>query len=485
LSISLDVVAREALLANGFQPDAGDEVRAELSALRKPEARSDVRDLRSLLWSSIDNVTSRDLDQIEFAEETRDGGIVLRVGIADVDALVPEGSAIDRHAFTNATSVYTGVDVYPMLPEELSTDLTSLNEGEDRLVVVAEQEIGPDGTVRRREVYRALATNHAKLDYESIGAWLEGRGPEPARLVANDALEAQLWLHDRAAALLRRSRERAGALSFDTVEATPVAKDGKIESIAVIRKNRARDLIEDFMVSTNVAVARYLAEQKRSAIRRVVREPKRWSRIVAIAAEYGTTLPAEPDARALSAFLGARRLADPVRFPDLSLSIVKLLGPGEYVLDRAGPDDDEGHFGLAAHDYSHATAPNRRYSDLVVQRLVKAAVAGEPAPYTDDELAAIAKQCTERENAANRVERVTRKAAAAILLADRVGSTFDAIVTGVNRDGTYVRLLSPPAEGRVMKGQQGMDVGERVRVKLVRTDARKGHIDFEGVVGSG
>jgi len=224
-----------------------------------------------------------------------------------------------------------------------------------------------------------------------------------------------------------------------------------------------------------------MLEEQRSAIRRVVREPRRWPRIVALAAGLGATLPATPDAAALAAFLASRRAADPLRFPDLSLSIVKLLGPGEYVLDRPGKADDEGHFGLAANDYSHATAPNRRYADLVTQRLVKAAIAQAPAPYTDDELAAIAKQCTEREDAANRVERVTRKAAAAELLAHRIGSVFTAIVTGVNKNGTFVRLLSPPAEGRVVRGEQGMDVGERVRVRLIHTDAAKGHIDFEGV----
>jgi VacB/RNase II family 3'-5' exoribonuclease len=476
---SLSQVARQALLDNGFQPDAGDEVRAELSRLTAPAGSNGVRDLRSLLWSSIDNATSRDLDQIEVADQTADGGIVLRIGIADVDALVPKGSAIDQHAMANATSVYTGVHVYPMLPEELSTGLTSLNEAEDRLVLVIEIELAKDGAVRRHDVYRALATNHAKLSYEDVGAWLEGHGPEPEKAAANDALEAQLWLQDRAASLLKNVRESAGALEFETIEATPVAKDGKVESLSVTRKNRARDLIEDFMIAANVAIAQILAEKQRSAIRRVVHEPKRWERIVTIAAQYGTTLPATPDPRALSAFLGLRRAADPLRFPDLSLSIVKLLGPGEYVLDKPGPSDDQGHFGLAANDYSHATAPNRRYADLVTQRLVKAAIAGAPAPYTDDELAAIAKQCTDRENAANRVERVTRKAAAAILLEHRIGSVFDAIVTGVNKDGTYVRLLSPPAEGRVMKGEKGMDVGERVRVKLVRTDARRGFIDFE------
>jgi VacB/RNase II family 3'-5' exoribonuclease len=477
----LSSVALQALHDNGFTPDADDAMRRELAAMTPEPSTPDVRDLRALLWSSIDNAESRDLDQIEFSEGLPDGGVRLRIGIADVDALVRKGSAIDAHARANATSVYTGMAVYPMLPEALSTDLTSLVEGADRVVLVIELVVNTDGTARSHDVYRAVATNRAKLAYDSVGAWLEGRGPVPPAVAHTSGLEEQLWLQDRTASLLKGMRERAGALEFDTVEATAVGQNGKVQSIAVTRKNRARDLIEDFMIAANVAIAQYLAEQGRSAIRRVVRVPKRWSRIVDIAAGFGVTLPAEPNAKALSDFLAARRAADPLRFPDLSLSVVKLLGPGEYLLDLPGPADDQGHFGLAAHDYSHATAPNRRYADLVTQRLVKAAIANAPPPYSDDELAAIAKQCTERENAANRVERIARKAAAAILLAERVGSTFDAIVTGVNKDGTYVRLLSPPAEGRVMRGQQGMDVGERVRVRLLSTDPARGFIDFEGI----
>ncbi|MDB4899230.1 MAG: ribonuclease [Gemmatimonadetes bacterium] len=474
-------VARQALHDNGFTPDADDAMRRELARLTAAVPTPDVRDLRGLLWSSIDNAESLDLDQIEFAEALADGGVRLRIGIADVDALVPKGTAIDAHARANATSVYTGVAVYPMLPEVLSTELTSLVQGADRVVVVIELVMNADGTPRSHDVYRAVATNRAKLAYDSVGAWLEGRGPVPPAVANASGLEEQLWLQDRCASLLKGLRERAGALEFETVEATAVGQNGKVQSIAVTRKNRARDLIEDFMIGANVAIAQYLAEQGRSAIRRVVRVPKRWNRIVDIAAGFGVSLPAQPDAMALSGFLTTRRAADPLRFPDLSLSIVKLLGPGEYVLDLPGPADDQGHFGLAAHDYSHATAPNRRYADLVTQRLVKASIAKAPPPYGDDELAAIAKQCTERENAANRVERITRKAAAAILLADRIGSVFDAIVTGVNADGTYVRLLSPPAEGRVVRGQHGMDVGERVRVRLLSTDPTRGFIDFEGL----
>jgi ribonuclease R len=474
-------VALQSLRDNRFTPTLDDAARRELSALTAPALPPELRDLRALLWSSIDNPESRDLDQIEVAELLPDQGIRLRIGIADVDALVTKGSAIDRHAAVNATSVYTGVAVYPMLPEELSTGLTSLNQDADRLVVVIELDLAPDGTPRAHDVYRAVARNRAKLAYDSVGAWLEGRGPVPPLVAQTPGLEEQLWLQDRAASLLKTLRQKAGALEFETIEATAVEKNGRVESLTVARKNRAKSLIEDFMIAANVAIAQYLAEQQRSAIRRVVHVPKRWNRIVAVAAGFGATLPAQPDAKALSAFLGERRAADPLRFPDLSLTIVKLLGPGEYALDRPGPDDDEGHFGLAASDYAHGTAPNRRYADLVTQRLVKAAAARLPAPYSDDELAAIAKLCTERENAANRVERVTRKAAAALLLHDRIGSTFDAIVTGVNKDGTYVRLLSPPAEGRVLHGEKGMDVGERVRVKLTGTDARRGFIDFDGV----
>ena len=478
---TLDAVARQALIDNHFRPELDAAALREVDMLRAPAVPGDVRDVRDLAWSSIDNTESRDLDQVELAESRPDGGVRLRIGIADVDAFVTKGSALDAHAAANATSVYTGVAVYPMLPREISENRSSLLDGADRLVVVVELELSKEGTVRGGDVYRARLRNHAKLSYDTVGSWLEGRGPVPSVVAALPGLEQQLWLQDRTASLLKSLRQQAGALEFDTVEASAVGQNGKVQSITVTRKNRARDLIEDFMIAANVAIARYLAEQQRSAIRRVVRVPRRWDRIVAVAATFGTALPATPDPRALAAFLGARRAADPLRFPDLSLTIVKLLGPGEYVLDKPGTADDEGHFGLAAHDYSHATAPNRRYADLVTQRLVKAAIAKAPAPYSDAELDAIARQCTERENAANRVERIARKAAAALLLEHRIGSVFDAIVTGVNRDGTYVRLLSPPAEGRVTRGEAGMDVGDRVRVKLTSTDAAKGFIDFAGV----
>jgi exoribonuclease-2 len=374
--------------------------------------------------------------------------------------------------------VYTGVDVFPMLPEKLSTNLTSLNEGEDRLAIAIETVVNEGGDVISCDVYRAMVHNHAKLAYPEVGAWLGGEAP-PKKVAGDKALREQLTLQHEASKRLKAERVRNGALEFDTIEATPISQNGRIVDLQVIRKNAARDLIEDFMIASNVAIAKFLEARGRSGIRRVVREPERWDRIVELAGRYGTTLPPEPDSLALAHFLAERRAADPDRFPDLSVSIVKLMGPGIYALDLPGKDPG-GHFGLATHDYSHATAPNRRYADLVTQRLVKAALANTAAPYSNDELADVAARCTEREDAENKVERTVRKIVAALLLSDRIGHSFDAIVTGVNQKGTFVRTFHPPAEGMVVRNHQGFDVGDRVRVKLVSTDPEKGYIDFEG-----
>jgi exoribonuclease-2 len=365
-----------------------------------------------------------------------------------------------------------------MLPEKLSTDLTSLNEGEDRVAVAIETVVDHQGDVVSYDVYRALVNNKAKLAYEAIGAFLDGE-PPPEKVAGNQALAEQLRLQDQASRRLKAERARNGALEFDTIEATPVAKDGRIVDLKILHKNRARDLIEDFMIASNVAIAKFLESKNRSGIRRVVREPERWGRIVELAGRYGATLPDTPDSIALAHFLIDRRKADPERFPDLSLAIVKLMGPGIYALDLPGKDPG-GHFGLATHDYSHATAPNRRYADLVTQRLVKAVLANKPAPYTNEELAAVAEHCTEREDAENRVERSVRKTAAALLLSDRIGETFDGIVTGANEKGTFVRTIKPPAEGMVVRDHEGFDVGDKVRVKLVAADPNRGFIDFEG-----
>jgi VacB/RNase II family 3'-5' exoribonuclease len=475
----IHAAARRILLAANFEPDIDAAGHKQLDALTAPAPTpAGVRDLRPLPWSSIDNTESRDLDQVEVAEALPDGSIKLIVGIADVDSLVPKGSPLDEHALANCTSVYTGIDVFPMLPEKLSTDLTSLNESADRLAIAIETVVDRNGDVTSFDVYRAMVHNYAKLAYESVGEWLGG-GTVPEKVKGNAVLSNQLKLQRDASQRLKAERLRNGALELETIEATPVTKDGRIVDLAVVHKNQARDLIEDFMIASNVAIAKFLEARGRSGIRRVVREPERWGRIVELAKRYGTTLPDNPDSLALAKFLAERRAANAERFPDLSLSIVKLMGPGIYALDLPGKDPG-GHFGLATHDYSHATAPNRRYADLVTQRLVKAALADQPAPYSNEELASVAARCTEREDAENKVERTIRKTAAALLLRDRIGETFDAIVTGANDKGTFVRTIRPPAEGMVVRQHEGFDVCDRVRVKLVGADPNRGFIDFEG-----
>jgi exoribonuclease-2 len=492
--VDLASAARRIALARGFEPEAGPDVAREVASLRPPDlTAAGARDMRQLLWSSIDNEESRDLDQIEYAEETENGAIHLLVGIADVDALVPRGSATDAHAQKNSTSLYTGVAIFPMLPNELSAGLTSLLPDQDRLAIVVELVVDRDGGVRRSDAYRAIVRNKAKLVYESIGAFLEGVGssdsgvgsallgvgkPHTSNPIPQSLLP-QLELQREAAKRLKTERLRAGALELETIEARPVTRDGRVVDLIVTRKNLARDLIEDFMIAANIAIARFLEAHGSSGIRRVVREPERWNRIVDLARQRGTTLPTTPDSQALAAFLSKERAKDALRFPDLSLSIVKLLGRGEYALDLPGKDPGP-HFGLAVHDYSHATAPNRRYADLVQQRLVKAVLSGQPQPYANDELAAIAAHCTEREDMAQKVERQMRKVVAAQLLGDRIGQTFEGIVTGASEKGTYVRLLRPPAEGRVVKGERGMDVGDRVNVRLIHADPTRGFIDFAG-----
>ena len=469
--IDMREVARRVLLDNGFRI----EVPRELDATVAREQFADAKDLRGLPWSSIDNETSQDLDQLEVAERLDGGAIRMYVAIADVDAFVPAGSPIDDYAANNTMSLYTGVQTFPMLPEILSHGESSLLEGQERLAMVTEMVVRPDGSVDEAQtrIYQARVQNKAKLVYEDVGAWLESGGDPPR----DEAIQDQVQLHDDAAQRLRERRFDRGALELETIEARAVAKGGRIIDLELQHKNRARELVEDLMIAVNGATARFLETRGYSSIRRIVRAPKRWERIVELAAELGTTLPMQPDRRALSDFVAKRRKADPLRFADLSLSIVKLLGPGEYVLQRS-TDPDIGHFGLAVDDYAHSTAPNRRYPDLITQRLLKAAQAGERSPYSDDQLLAIAAHCTERENAARKVERTMRKVAAAVLLSSRIGETFDAIVTGVADKGTFARLFRPPAEGRIVKGEQGLDVGDLVKVKLVDTEPTRGFIDF-------
>lgn len=469
------------MLQRGLQPDFPPAVAAELAALDHAATPSgaDIRDLRDLPWCSIDNDDSRDLDQLTVARgDAGDAGIL--VAVADVDALVSMHCAIDAHAEANTTSVYTAAGVFPMLPEKLSTDLTSLGEAESRLAVVVDMQVDDAGQMTASDVYRARVRNHAKLAYDSVAAWLDGIGPAPARLAAVKGLDAQLRTQDAVAQRLKRSRQARGALTLETLEVRPVFEAGALADLRPDAKNRAKELIENFMIAANVATTTFLGRNGFPTLRRVLRSPERWQRIVELAAGLGGTLPASPDAGALDVFLRQRRKADPAAFADLSLSVVKLLGSGEYAVELPG-GPAEGHFGLAVDDYSHSTAPNRRFPDLVVQRLLKAALAGRASPYSNDELRALASHCTQQEDNATKVERQVQKSAAALLLARRIGTQFDAIVTGASAKGTWVRISNPTVEGRVVRGFEGLDVGDAVRVKLVHTDALRGFIDFAHV----
>jgi exoribonuclease-2 len=480
VAIDLHARAYQAMLEAGFHPDFPPDVLREAECARRQPAPAngvDPHDLRGLLWSSIDNDSSRDLDQVEYAERLADGGVRLLVGIADVDSIARKGSATDGQAARESTSVYAAVATFPMLPEQLSTDLTSLLDAQDHLAMVIELRLGDSGEVTRHDVYPAWLRNRAKLAYSSVGAWLEGQGPVPPA-AAIPGMEAQLRLQLETAEKLRLLRKQQGALTFGSIETAPVIENRQLKDLAVRRHNVAEEIVESFMVAANVAMAKHLKEKGLPSIRRVVRTPKRWDRIQAIAARFGTELPPVPDPRVLSGFLDQRKMADPLHFADLSLSVVKLLGPGEYVVETPGAEH-EGHFGLAAHDYTHSTAPNRRYADLVTQRLLKASAANEPAPYSEAELRAIAAHCTEREDAARKVERLMHKVIAANLLSRRVGELFDGIITGASPKGTYVRLLDFPAEGKVVRGTQGIDVGDRVQVRLAGVDIPRGFIDFE------
>ena len=473
-TVDLAAMARQEMIARGFEPDIPRAAQQQAEQAR--QVADGVTDLTALLWSSIDNDDSRDLDQIEWAERTS-GGIRMLVGIADVDSAIAKGTPVDAHAATETTTVYAGIRVFPMLPERLSTDRTSLSEGEERVAVVIEFTVAADGAVSSSRIYRARVRNRAQLTYGGVGPWLEGKAQIPERVARVDGLEAQLRLQNEAAHLLRAARDRMGALTFDRAELQAVVDDGRVQSVQGRRANTASRLIEDFMIAANETMAKMLRSAGVASIRRVVRAPERWPRMVQLAESVGDTLPPEPDAAALNALLLRRKKADPEHFADVSLSVLKLMGPGEYVAAEPGGEMD-GHFGLAAHDYTHSTAPNRRFADIVTQRLVKAVIAKAPAPYTEAELTAIARNCTLKEDAARKVQRDMTKRLAAVALASHVGEQYAAVVTGVTPKGVFVRVSEPPVEGRLMRGERGLDVGDRVQVELLATDAEHGFIDF-------
>jgi exoribonuclease II len=482
--IDLQTVAKDVMRQHGFAPDFPPEVQQQLADLRAHPpaimAGGDVRDLRDRLWSSIDNDTSRDLDQIEVAERLPNGDAKVLIGIADVDAFVPKLSAIDQHAARETTTIYAGIRNFPMLPEELSTGKTSLLQNQDRLSVVIEFVVDSDGHVTSSDVYRAVVRNQAQLQYNSVGAWLEGTASAPPKVAASVDLQSQLRLQSDIAQKLKTRRFDNGALNLQTDEAYPLVQNDLIVDVVKQEKNHATELIEDFMIAANGVVARML--EKVSSLRRIVRKPERWDRIVQLAAAHGGKLPADPDSKALNDFLVKRKAADPDHFADVSLAVIELIGPGEYVLERPG-DPEPGHFGLAVQDYTHSTAPNRRFADIVTQRIVKAMLVSRADPYSDAELEAIAANCTEKGDAERKVEREMAKRLAASAMQHRIGAVFDAIVTGATPKGTFVRVWQPHVEGLLAQGQQGADVGDRMRVKLIRTDVQRGFIDFARVAG--
>jgi len=477
---TLQRIARRVMIEKGLLPDFTPQAIHELGEIHGPAINVDksTRDLRDIPWCSIDNDDSLDLDQLTAAMPVSGEAVKILVAIADVDAVVKKRSALDDHAKQNTTSVYTAAEIFPMLPEKLSTDITSLNFESDRLAIVVEMTISHEGSLQSSDVYQAIVRNRAKLAYKSVAAWLDGSGPMPQAIGTVSSLVDNLRLQDRVAQMLKSIRHEHGALDLETIEARPVFEGDEVKDLEADRRNRAKDLIEDFMIAANGVTARYLASKNIPSIRRVVRTPKRWDRIVDIASEHKFLLPQQPDSKALDQFLLSVKSADPVRFPDLSLSVIKLLGAGEYVVELPG-GNAVGHFGLAVKDYAHSTAPNRRFPDLLTQRLLKAAMSGQSSPYTNEELDILAKHCTVEEDAAKKVERQVGKSAAAMVLESRVGEKFDSIVTGASVKGTWVRLLHPPIEGRLIRGYEGKDVGHRIRVQLVHTDIERGYIDFK------
>ena len=478
----LQRIARRAMLERGLLPDFSSQAIAQLNEIQDilPKIDASIHDLRNLLWRSIDNDDSNDLDQLTVAQDLPGGTIKILIAIADVDVFVNKASALDNHAKHNTSSVYTAAQIFPMLPEKLSNDITSLNFDAERLAIVIEIIIAADGSIQHSDIYRALVRNHAKLAYNSVAVWLDGSEPIPPAVGDVIGLAENLRLQSSVAHKLKALRHLNGALEFETIEARPVFDADEITDLAVDKKNSARDIIEDFMIAANGVTARFLASKDFPLMRRVVRTPKRWNRIVELALDRNFVLPMEADSKALDEFLAAERAADPLRFADLSLSVIKLLGPGEYVVDFPG-GDSLGHFGLAVKDYAHSTAPNRRFPDLITQRLLKAAIANKPVPYSNDELVLLARHVTVMEDATKKVERQVGKAAAAILLESQIGKEFDAIVTGASAKGTWVRILHPPVEGRLAGSYDGEDVGHRLRVELVHTDVERGYIDFKKI----
>ncbi len=475
----LTELAKKAMLEYQFLPEFPITVEQEVNQIPSPviPTSDSVQDLRDKLWFSIDHYDTRDIDQLTYAEPLSDGQVKLYIAIADVDSLVKKNSAIDHYAEHNATSIYTPTKTFFMLPEKLSTQFTSLNEREDRMAIVIEVIITPNGAIEQHRLYPAYVRNQAKLTYSHVTTWLDNQGSIPIRVSKIAGLEEQIKFQDKIAHQLKAYRVQQGALILDKIEPYVIFMNGQIVGLQVSERNRAWDLIENFMVIANTAAARFSRDHHLPLLRRVIRTPKRWDRLLEIAKKYGEILPEQPNAKALDLFLLKRRLIDPLHFAELSLIVIKLLGNGEYVAEHPEENPME-YFGLALRDYVHATAPNRRYSDLIIQRLLKAGLQNQSSPYLSQELEALAKHCTEKEDKATKVERKMRKSAAALLLSSKLNQTFDAIVTGASLEDRWVRIFDPPIEGKVIQGYENIDVGDRIQVKLVSVNVEQGFIDF-------
>lgn len=472
-------IADSVMLERGLEPEFSKEVELQLQDIHEAAIESSpmIKDLTHLSWCSIDNDDSLDLDQLTVVEQLDHQNIKIYVAVADVDAVVKKHSAIDDHAWINTTSVFTSAKIFPMLPTKLSNDLTSLNHLQERLALVTEMVIAPEGVVLESTIYRAKVVNQAKLAYDAVSAWLDGKAEIPNSINQVAGLDDKLKLHDVVAQRLRKKRHQDGSLEFETFQPKAIFENGRVIDIRQQIQNRARQIIEEFMIATNSCIAQFLADHGGSSLRRIVRSPERWARICELVNTYGTKLPKQPDSKALEKFLAAQRQADPIRFPDLSLIIIKLMGAGEYVVQTGG-ELPLGHFGLAIQEYTHSTAPNRRYPDLITLRMVKAILARKPDAYSKQELEELAQHCTEQEDASRKVERRVRKSEAALYLSPLLGTKFSAIVSGMNNNGTWVRIFTPPAEGMLIHEGSHLEVGDKLEVKLVNADVDQGFIDF-------
>lgn len=480
--ISLTEIAKNAMKERDLFPEFSKDVLNEVESIEKNEKGIDftnTKDLQDKFWISIDNDDSLDLDQLTYTE-TIDGKDVIFVAIADVDSLVKKGSFVDNHGKHNTTSVYTPSINFPMLPNKLSTNLTSLNPNVKRESIVVEMEVLKDGQCLTRGIYPALVVNHAKLAYPSVTAKLEGTGALPSPFNDNEKVIEQIQKHHLLSKKLILTREKEGTLNFADMEVKAVMKGG-IPVDLIPKKRGAADLIiENFMIAANIAVTKFLTKNHLTTIRRVVKTPKRWDKIVEVARERGASLPLTPNNKALQVFLEESKINDPSRFPDLSLTIIKLIGRGEYMAIL--PDEKSpGHFDLALSHYAHTTAPNRRFPDLIMQRILKSHFLKTAPPYTNKELIDLAEHCTRKEDDATKVERRVQKSAAAIVLSTQIGKTFSGFVTGAADKGTWARISNPPIEGKIVKNSKGLDVGDKVRVRLISVDIENGFIDFERV----